>query len=128
MDALPSAFYIPKSIIDLLLNRNDIPNSPANILNPLALPYSQVHKFPTKETEKAHELQLFTRYKKSGLLGIIRIKSNWINDNQVMKDGSSIPRRSTLFKSLPLLLRMPYIKNYSEWPEIYKEKIFQQKI
>ena len=127
MDALPSAFYIPKSIIDLLLDRNDIPNLPANILNPLALPYSQVHKFPTKDAEKAHESQLFTRYKRLGLLGIIMKKSNWINDNQDMKDGTSIPRRSTLTKSLPLLLRMPYIQNYSEWPEIYKEESSNEK-
>ena len=121
MDSNPTAFYIPSSIIDLLLNKNGISNLPIGILNPLAYPYSCIevgnHKFPTKQIEKNYELQLL-RNKKFTLLSIVKSKRDWLNCFQETNDGSEISCRSQQYKSLPLLLRMSYIKGFCEWPDV----------
>ena len=128
MDSTPTAFYIPLSIIDLLLNKNGISNLPIDILNPLAFPYSCIkvgnHKFPTRQNKKNYESQLFstTRNKKISLLTIVKRKTDWLKKIfQKLNDGSEIPLRLQQYKSLPLLLRMSYIKEPSEWPE-FQEK------
>ena len=127
MDSTPTAFYIPHSIIDLLLNKNDILNLPIDILNPLAFPYSCIevgnHKFPTRQNKKNYESQLFstTRNKKISLLSIVKRKTDWLKSPQKLNDGSEIPCRLQQYKSLPLLLRMSYIKEPSEWPEFGKK-------
>ena len=126
MDSNPTAFYIPSSIIDLLLNENGISNLPINILDPLAYPYSCIelgnHKFPSKNSEKNYEHQLFDprRNKKFTFLSIVKSKRDWLKKNrpQETNDGSEISCRSQQYKSLPLLLRMSYIKGFCEWPDV----------
>ena len=126
MDSTPTAFYIPYSIINLLLNENGISNLPINILDPLAYPYSCIelgnHKFPSKNSEKNYEHQLFDprRNKKFTFLSIVKSKRDWLKKNrpQETNDGSEISCRLQQYKSLPLLLRMSYIKGSSEWPEV----------
>ena len=91
-------------------------NKPANVLNPLAIPYSCIsigtHKFNAGK-EKNFESQKLTKITKTRplhLMTFIRRKVEWL---------SSAPRAHHL-SSLPEVLRLSFMLPYHDWPARHK--------
>ena len=54
------------------------------------------------------------------LLSIIEKKTSWLKNDYKCPDGVMVSCRSPQYKSLPLLLKMSYIKYLEEWPTNHK--------